>query len=214
MTMKRRTFVSSGLACGAGLCLGGMHTAVHAQKRIPFCGFSLEEGWTGRGREYVTREAVSNDRSGVPQIVRRINRELGFEYEFRILITENEDNAYATVAGGQKILGIDVDFLKRLNRDVGTEWSAIQVIAHEVGHHIAGFDDDSHRGELNADYWSGQALQRLGSSRDSARAAILAIGSERDSSSHPNKYRRADVISQGWNDAQRNFIDRSFCLAC
>ncbi|WAC24917.1 hypothetical protein [Blastomonas sp. SL216] len=214
MKLTRRAFATSGLICGADLCCGGLVTPVYAQRAIPFCGFSLEDGWTAYGREFVTREARGNDRSGVPQIVRRILEELGLDYDFRILITEDEDNAYATVAGGRKILGIDVDFLDRLNDQVGTEWSAIQVIAHEVGHHIAGFDTDSHRGELNADYWSGQALQRLGSSSDAAQAAILAIGSERDTSSHPNKYRRAAVIARGWDDASNDIIDRSFCQDC
>lgn len=192
----------------AGACLANNH------RRLPFCSFSLRYGWSAERREYVTRRASPNDRSGVPQIVRRIREELSITPDFTILITEQEDNAFATVANGQKILGIDVDFLANLNRQVGTQWAAIQVIAHEVGHYIAGFGSDSHRSELNADYWSGQALSRLGSSRDAATAAILTVGSDVDTSSHPNKRLRASIIGRGWDDARGERIDRSFCISC
>lgn len=206
--MNRREFSKFAL-CSAGVALLGM--PAQAQRRTPFCGFSLRGGWTNRARNIVTREASGSDRSGVPQIVSRIRDELGFTGDFRILITRDEDNAYAMSAGGERILGVDVDFLARLNRRVGTQWSAIQVIAHEIGHHIAGFDGDNHSVELNADYWSGQALQRLGSSEEAATAAIMTIGGEVDSSSHPNKRRRAAIIAKGWRDAARDHIDRSHC---
>ena len=141
-------------------------------------------------------------------------RKLSVTAKFNIYIAENEDNAFATVADGQKILVVDVGFLEKLNRLSGTEWGAIQVIAHEIGHHIAGFIADRHRSELNADYWSGQSLQRLGSDRRAATRAIMAVGTENDTPTHPNKHRRAAVIEQGWQDASEGLIDYSFCTAC
>jgi len=183
----------------------------------PFCMYSLSRGWSdddsGTG-DYITRHAGLNDRSGVPQVVTQIEHALHFHASFEVLIAEQEDNAFATVAKGRKILVIDVDFLDRLNRMSRTRWAAIQVIAHEVGHHIAGFLRDPHVSELNADYWSGQSLQRLGSSLSAATRAILTIGTEYDTPSHPNKYRRRDTIAQGWGDAASNRIDYSFCSGC
>jgi hypothetical protein len=88
------------------------------------------------------------------------------------------------------------------------------VIAHEVGHHIAGFSTNRHRSELNADYWSGQSLQRLGSTKVAATSAILAVGNEADTPSHPAKSRRAATIGRGWDDAARGTIDYSFCDDC
>ena len=75
------------------------------------------------------------------------------------------------------------------------------------------FRENRHVSELNADYWSGQVCQRLGSARDAATAAILTAGTEVDTPTHPNKYRRAQMIESGWNDAKRGFIDRSHCLS-
>jgi hypothetical protein len=107
-----------------------------------------------------------------------------------------------------------VGFLEAMNKMSRTQWAAIQVIAHEIGHHIAGFISNAHRNELNADYWSGQSLQRLGSTVSAATRAIMTVGTEFDTSSHPNKYRRKEVIEKGWNDAAAGYIDYSFCVDC
>jgi hypothetical protein len=184
-------------------------------KPRPFCRFSLTDGWTDEEpQRYITRRGRKNDPSGVPQVVEEIKKALSIRAEIDVYIAEEEDNAFATVSNGRKIVVADVGFLKKLNQRAGTQWGAIQVMAHEVGHHIAGFDSNRHRGELNADYWSGQALQRLGAARDASTAAIRAVGSETDSPSHPSKHRRAETIGRGWDDARRGHIDYSFCLSC
>lgn len=184
-------------------------------KTLPFCRFSLEDGWTDYGpSEYIARKARSNDESGVPQIVEEIKKKLDISVSFDVYITEQENNCFATVAKGRKILAVDVGFLEKVNRVARTEWGAIQVIAHETGHHIAGFSDNRHRNELNADYWSGQALQRLGSEKAAATKAILALGTESDTPSHPNKRLRALTIERGWDDASYGKIDYSFCEDC
>jgi len=181
----------------------------------PFCRFSLLDGWTATGpAEYITRQAGPTDESGVPQVINRIRASLSIRPKIEVFIAKDEDNAFATVAGGRKILVADVGFLEKINQIAGTEWAAIQVLAHEVGHHIAGFISDRHRCELNADYWSGQVLQRLGSDRNAAVKAIMSVGTETDSSTHPNKYRRASTIKRGWDDADNNTFDYSFCDQC
>lgn len=198
--------------CG-GMAVGLTATAPANCQTRPFCRFSLKEGWSDSGpSEYITRQATKNDRSGIPQLARRINEVLSIEARFDIFIAAQEDNAFAAVANGRKILVVDVDFLEKLNRISRTEWAAIQVVSHEIGHHIAGFSQDRHWSELSADYWSGQVLQRLGSAKEAATAAILAVGTDVDTATHPNKRRRAQSIEQGWNDGRRRFIDRSFCL--
>lgn len=181
----------------------------------PFCRFSLSDGWSStEPQSYITRRGRKNDPSGIPQVVDQIKKSLAIQANIDVYIAEEEDNAFATVANGHKIVVADVGFLKKLNRIAGTQWGAIQVMAHEIGHHIAGFDSNRHRGELNADYWSGQALYRLGAAREASTAAIRAVGTEEDSASHPNKHRRAATIGKGWDDARRGYIDYSYCLNC
>jgi Zn-dependent protease with chaperone function len=195
--------------------VSAMAAPASAQRHRPFCGYSLRKGWIGKaGHSYVTHRPKRNDKSGVPQVIERIYESLRIEPDIEIYLAEREDNAFATVAGGKKIIVVDVDFVARVNRQAKTEWGAIQVIAHELGHHIAGFNEDAHRAELNADYWSGQALQRLGAGREAATKAILAIGTETDTDTHPSKYRRAATIEKGWDDALSKKIDYGFCDDC
>jgi hypothetical protein len=210
--ITRRDFVkiSMGTLAASATLLRAVPTATR-----PFCRFSLHDGWSDTGpEEYITRKAGPKDKSGVPQVVARIRQVLSVTPSFEILIAEDEDNAFATVAGGKKILVVDVGFLEKLDGIAKTQWAAIQVIAHEVGHHIAGFGPTPHKSELNADYWSGQALQRLGAALKASTAAILAVGTDFDTPSHPKKTTRAEIIERGWTDSRDGRIDYSFCLEC
>lgn len=210
--VNRRGFCSCVGLAGLG-ALGLAHLTRHRMAR-PFCRFSLRDGWnTIEPTEYVVRKAGPRDQSGVPEVVDRIGGALRIAPEFDIYIAADEDNAFATVANGRKILVIDVGFLEKLNRVAGTEWAAISVIAHEIGHHVDGFSGGP-EGELRADYWSGQSLQRLGAARDASTRAILTFGTDFDTSSHPSKHRRAAIIVRGWEDAASGKIDRSFCVEC
>ena len=100
-------------------CLGGLvglgvfasRPCVRAQSVRPFCRYSLEDGWTDTGpREYITRQArPTGDPSGVPQVVDRIRQVLSFTTSFEIFISMSENNAFAIVANGRKLLVVDVD---------------------------------------------------------------------------------------------------------
>jgi len=211
---SRRSFIGKlglALASGPSICSS-------EGKALPFCMFSLDGGWSdhsSHGGDYIsTQKARTTDTSGVPQVVSQIERALQFDIPIDIYLAKRENNAFATVANGRKILVVDVDFLDSMNRNTHNEWSAIQVIAHEVGHHVSGFTPVAHVNELNADYWSGQTLQRLGSSLTSATTLIMRVGTEVDTNSHPNKYRRRDAITQGWNDAEKGTVDYRRCIDC
>lgn len=214
LSLVSRRFTCSALACcGVGFTLP---RGIHAQPGgVPFCEFSESLGWgSKRKREYITHRAGANDKSGIPEVINRIYRVLGIKPEIDIFLAEKENNAFATIAGGRKIIVVDVSFVASVNKLAKTEWGAIQVIAHEIGHHIAGFSADRHKAELNADYWSGQALQRLGAARSAATKAIMVLGGDDDTDSHPSKYRRAPTIERGWDDALANKIDYAFCDGC
>jgi hypothetical protein len=161
-------------------------------KRIPFCGFdgkSLEE----------------------------IKKTLGFEVEIAVYIAKDENNCFATIGtGGKKVLIADLNFLDDVNKRVGTQWAAISILAHEVGHHIESFGrhESSLDDELDADYWSGYILMKLGASRDASIKCIMRYGTEHDTNSHPNRYTRASTIGEGWDDAYNGTIDYSKCENC
>lgn len=201
-------------------------TDLFAQRRPAFCGFNKSGGYFGYNRTAYTtarayafnaKEAIAGDESGVPDVVIAILKEFQIDVDIKVYIVKNEENCYATIGqGGIKMLVADVDFLEDVNRNSLTQWGAISVLAHEVGHHIAGFGrhEDRLQDEIDADYWSGWVLMKLGSSETAAVKCILKYGSEEDSPSHPNKNSRRNAISAGWNDAKNGRIDYSHCEDC
>lgn len=189
------------------------------QKRRPFCGFSLKNGYyyEEKAQEYITREAKIGDQSGIPDVVEEIKSKIGIDVPIYVYIAKDEENCFATIgAGGKRILIADHLFLNKVNKGSGTEWAAISIIAHEIGHHIAGFSrrPTQVESELDADYWSGYALQKLGASKDASVKCIMRYGTEHNTSSHPNKYSRAETIKQGWDDARNGGYDNDRCESC
>jgi hypothetical protein len=186
-------------------------------QRIPFCGFNIKDGFYGKQKsEYITHRADPGDESGIADVVVEIKKVLSIDTEIIVLIAKAEDNCFATRANGKRLLVADHYFLNKVNKLSGTEWGAISIIAHEVGHHVAGFGNNPNPliDELNADYWSGWVLNKLGSNKAAAIKAIMRFGSEHNSSSHPDKYTRSRTIEEGWTDAQNGEINYSRCEDC
>lgn len=167
------------------------------------CTYSLERGWMHEGGNYVVKEIVGNDQTGLLEVVRQIKKVSDIDDErFRVMLAKHENNARALLQNGQRYLIIDVDFLVMANERCHNKWAAISILAHETGHHISNFEGTPHQAELKADWWSGYILQKLGASERSAIAAMSVIGDEHDSESHPNKYTRIESIKKGYEKAQ------------
>jgi hypothetical protein len=116
------------------------------------------------------------------------------------------NNAYATIIRNRRYIVYDNDFLENLDSYAGTKWASISVLAHEMGHHYRNHVVDT-RGstppkEIEADYFSGYVMAKLGASLNEAMAAMEKIASPQGSSSHPGKSDRLTAISQGWNYAK------------
>jgi hypothetical protein len=189
------------------------------QKRRPFCGFSLRNGYYYQAEEqqYITREAKKGDKSGIPDVVEKIEAKIGIDVPIAVYIAKDENNCFATILeGGKRVLIADQLFLVEVNKGAGTQWAAISIVAHEIGHHIAGFSRRATQGEseLDADYWSGYALYKLGASENASVKAIMVYGTEKDTDSHPNKYSRSQAIKKGWDDAKRGDYDKDRCESC
>ena len=115
------------------------------------------------------------------------------------------DNAYATIIRNQRYIIYDNRFLESLDRYAGTKWASISVLAHEMGHHyrdhvVSGAGSTPPK-ELEADYFSGYVMAKMGATVAEARAAMEQIASPRASASHPAKADRLNSIAEGWNYA-------------
>lgn len=212
----RSVFFGLALVLGSFSCLS--QSSTHTP-HIAFCGYSLDKGFYGtpESRSFITREARSGGSDGIVEVIQRMEQVMSFDVPISVYVSEDENNCYATISGSRRILVADVEFLEAMNRASSTKWAAISIIAHELGHHIAGFNHHADRrdGELDADYWSGYILAKLGASRDATTMCMLALpGNEEESVTHPSKYRRVPAIRAGWDDATSGRIDYSRCQDC
>jgi hypothetical protein len=115
------------------------------------------------------------------------------------------NNAYATIIRNRRYIIYDNNFLENLDYHAGTKWASISVLAHEMGHHYRNHVVDRQGStppkELEADYFSGYVMAKLGAGAEEALAAMEKISSERGSATHPAKADRLKAIAQGWNYA-------------
>jgi hypothetical protein len=116
------------------------------------------------------------------------------------------NNAYATILNNRRYIIYDNNFLENLDGYAKTKWASISVLAHEMGHHYRNHLIDS-RGstppkEIEADYFSGYVMAKLGASLDESIRGMSLIASPRSSASHPAKADRLNAITEGWNYAK------------
>ena len=140
----------------------------------------------------------------------RIMEASGLRADFAIVVAPGSDNAAAgiqpcrTASGACRVIVYDPELLLRIERQTD-EWGPISIMAHEVAHHLLGhsvFADGSNPpNEIDADFFSGFILQRLGASLESAQAAMRLIGSPSGSPSHPPRRARLLAIERGWREA-------------
>jgi hypothetical protein len=139
------------------------------------------------------------------QVLEKILKPIGLTRNFGVLECANTRNCFATVIRGQRLIIYDGAFMNRIERMTNTDWSAVSIMAHEIGHHLQGHTIDGLGGrpqkELEADRFSGFVLHQLGASLNESLTAILLLGSDRSSATHPAKFDRVEAIKKGWLDA-------------
>ncbi len=145
------------------------------------------------------REAAATFReilaaTGIPGVADRI----------QVRASAETANAEAQLGeDGQRYIFYNSTFMRELGTKTRQFWSQVFVIAHEVGHHIAGhldFAGQNHRVELEADRYAGFILGRMGATHEEAIAAVDGIGAGAASATHPPRDQRIQIVSLGWND--------------
>ncbi len=116
------------------------------------------------------------------------------------------NNAYATVIQNKRWIVYDNNFLENLDGYASTKWASISVLAHEMGHHyynhVVSGQGSTVPTEIEADAFSGYAMNKLGASLEQSIAAMKALGTEKQTSTHPAKTDRINSITRGWNIAK------------
>ncbi len=137
--------------------------------------------------------------------LQRLMQHTGLEPNF-VLRAGNVPNAMAAIQGAQRLIVYNQQFMLRVRDQTRTEWAAISILAHEIGHHLQGhtLQPGGSRPpiELEADKYSGYVLQRMGATLEQAQAAMNTVASEQGSATHPGRQARLAAITNGWIQAR------------
>lgn len=138
------------------------------------------------------------------QVIQKIVNASGLVQNFQILAA-GVPNAAAIIRGAQRFILYSQHFVRETKRQTGNEWAPTSIMAHEIGHHLNGHTlevgGSRPKIELEADYYSGFVLQRMGATLEDARVAMDRLGSATESATHPAKHDRLAAITSGWTKA-------------
>jgi hypothetical protein len=174
----------------------------------------LQNYWPGEGRVqsrgglgYVGRSGASHsaDIAEAKAQVERVERISGLEMNFE-LIVDNSTPAAAAIINGRRVILFDPGFMALVADRICQDWGAMSILAHEVGHHLAGHtlrqSTEPWRDELEADQFSGFVLARLGASIAETTSAAARILPEQAMPTHPGRKDRIAAIMHGWQNAK------------
>ncbi|MDF1672355.1 MAG: hypothetical protein P1U41_02555 [Vicingaceae bacterium] len=159
-----------------------------------FCQDSLSTENYAFEPDKVAKEAVS-----------KIVQYTGLSSNFIVVTDNNITTAIAYLKNNKRYIAYNPNFIEKLNTKTSTNWAAVSVLAHEIGHHLSGhtlLKNQSPGNELIADKFSGFILFQMGATMNEAKAALSAIGHEMDTTKHPPKQARLEAIQEGWNEAE------------
>ncbi len=161
--------------------------------------------------EKTARKVTSTDASqDARDIVQRIMSAIGLAANFEVRAAPGVANAEAVVenAGKTRLILYNPTWMGELKQALsGDNWSEISILAHEIGHHLQfHMDPDfaNYAAELQADYFSGFILNKLGASLAQAQLAMAMISPEEPSETHPGRAARVQEIARGWTAAAGN----------
>lgn len=137
--------------------------------------------------------------------VENIVRRSGLKQNFYVMECPNIQNCYAATRNGERLIVYDATFMRKVNSMARTDWGAMSVLAHEIGHHLQGHTlknqgSDPLR-ELEADEFAGFVMYQMGASLQEAQSAIWSMTSDFDSGTHPPRSKRLAAIKTGYNNA-------------
>lgn len=124
------------------------------------------------------------------------------------LMAGDVSNAMATVAADGRYIIYDPSFFRRVRRkSSNSDYVFHAILAHEIGHHLLGHTFNSVHGsrtqrELEADYWSGFVLYKLGAKLAEAQSVIKLEAPDIAIGFYPGQEQRMKAIKNGWEKAK------------
>ncbi len=139
------------------------------------------------------------------QAIARIMKFTGLPQNFTIKAA-NVPNAAAVIRDTRRLILYNQTFMERVRQTTNTDWAAISILAHEIGHHLSGHTLEAGGSrpetELQADRFSGYVLYKMSATLEQAQAAMETMTSEGGSATHPPKSARLAAIANGWVESR------------
>jgi hypothetical protein len=151
-------------------------------------------------------KTFQSDKEAV-DVVRGIMTSMGLPLRFEVRAGAVPNASAILTNDGQRLIVYNVIFMEEIRSKTGEYWSLISIMAHEIGHHLSfhmSSQIDDHVAELEADYFSGFVLGKLGAKLDQALAAMRELSSPLPSKTHPKRDDRLQSIAVGWKSATAN----------
>ncbi len=137
------------------------------------------------------------------EIVKRITHAVGLEPNFELL-QANIPNAAAVIHDQKRYILYSLLFMQKIKETTATDWAALTILAHEIGHHLNGHTLSASGSrptlELQADTFAGHAVERIGGALDQALAAYQVMPAE-GTETHPPRSARLEAVTRGWTEA-------------
>ncbi len=131
----------------------------------------------------------------------------GLTENFEIIENPNIPTAIAYIRKGKRYIAYNPAFMHRVKDKTKSDWGAISVLAHEIGHHLSGHTLIKRRRdpqeELDADRFAGFILYKMGASLDEAKACINLMDLNSNPETHPMKNARLVATTLGWLAANK-----------
>lgn len=160
-----------------------------------YCSFSGSSLVNIRGIQQFSSEAEAQ------AVMTDIVNVMGLRPNF-VIQAANVPNAAAWINNTQRYILYNPAFIQSVRASTHTDWSAISILAHEIGHHLQGHTltraGSRPATELEADEFSGFVLRKMGANIDEAQAAMRLLASPEGSATHPPRAERLRAIEQGW----------------
>ena len=146
----------------------------------------------------------------------KVLNSIGASKTFILKECNGVNNASATSYKGVRYIFYNNEFMNAIVKRTDS-WSNLSILAHEVGHHINGHTMDmvlysndvvkpvskkvSREMELEADFFSGFVMAKIGASLKQATQVMSIISTNADdtNSTHPAKNKRLKAITEGYN---------------
>ena len=159
------------------------------------------------GDSLINKSYTVDSKKEAEETVAKIVSYTGLTQNFEVVENPNIKNAQAYIKKGKRYIEYNPQFMLRVKDRTKSDWGAISVLAHEIGHHLSGHTlvkrNRKPQEEVEADRFSGFILHQMGAALEEAKLSIANVDMNSDPVKYPPKTERLIAITLGWLDANK-----------